>query len=200
MKRTDCHKETEGKGQVATNDDEDDDDHVVSRDICMSSSKCSRYFLLLLFFGFATILIFLHSSKSIHIHIYIDIYIYIRVDPIDHFLHPIIILFLLSTSLSSSSSSSFFFSLHAIFAVVLYSVKSLRNPECTYTRARIIDIIDKKKGELCNSIRFAVYYQKKESFSISKVCITINCPFVFIIVNLYNYISRFLFYCFFLSF
>lgn len=59
MRGTDCHKETEGKGQVATNDDEDeDDDHVVSREICMSSSKCPCYSFLL-----ATILILLLSSK-----------------------------------------------------------------------------------------------------------------------------------------
>ncbi len=35
MSETDCQKETEEKGQVATNDDEDDDDHVVSREMCM---------------------------------------------------------------------------------------------------------------------------------------------------------------------
>jgi len=57
MRETDCQKETEGKGQVVTNNDEDDDDHVVSREICTRSSKCSRYFLL------ATILIFLLPSQ-----------------------------------------------------------------------------------------------------------------------------------------
>jgi hypothetical protein len=37
MRETDCQKETEEKGQVATNDDEDDDDdHVVSREMCMN--------------------------------------------------------------------------------------------------------------------------------------------------------------------
>jgi hypothetical protein len=44
MKETDCQKETEEKGQVATNYD---DNHVVSRDIRTRSSKCSRYFFLL---------------------------------------------------------------------------------------------------------------------------------------------------------
>jgi hypothetical protein len=73
------------------------------------------------FFFFTTMLIFFLSSK------------YIRIDPIDHFLHLIIILFLLSTSFFL-----FFPSLHAIFAVVLRSVKSLRNLECIYTRTSVL--------------------------------------------------------------
>ena len=56
MSETDYQKETEGKGQVATNDDGNDDDHVVSREICMGSSEWSRYF-------FATIVIFFLPSK-----------------------------------------------------------------------------------------------------------------------------------------
>ncbi len=53
----DCQKETEGKGQVATNDD--DDDHVVSRDIYIRDHRNVHIIL----FSPATILIFLLLSQ-----------------------------------------------------------------------------------------------------------------------------------------
>lgn len=122
-KNRDCHKETEGRGQVATNDGGDgDDDHVVSREIFY---KIIRMFTLV--FSCATGVIFLFF----HLNIYIDI---CRIGLIQ-----LIISFIWSSFYFSYQhlSSFLFFFLHAIFAVVRCSVKSLRNLECIYACASI---------------------------------------------------------------
>jgi hypothetical protein len=122
MRRIVCQKETEGKGQVATNNDEDDhDDHVVSREICTRSSKCSRYFLL------ATILVFLLSSKYIYIYELI----------------PLIISFMPSSFYFSYQHLSSFF-LYTQSSLLYYVVSKLYVILSAHTHARIIDI-DKKK-------------------------------------------------------
>lgn len=125
---TDCQRETEGKGQVATNDDDadDNDDHVVSREICMRSWKGLCYYF---FFLQQSWYSFFLRNKYIYVYIYEMLQLIISFIP---------------SSFYFAYQHLFFFSRHAIFAVVPCSVKSLRNLECTYTHARIIIIIDKK--------------------------------------------------------